>query len=71
MLRENRPGPLDGLVDNELFERNRLAPLVAMEEVALLRGQAAGPGGLPEKIDDIALAPELPVADRVEPGRLL
>jgi hypothetical protein len=71
VLREDRPGPPDRLVDDELFDRDRFAPLVLVEEVPLLGRQAAGSHGLPEEVDDITLAAKLAVADRLQPGGLL
>src|SRR5262245_3046470 len=71
MLGENGAGPFDRLMDDELLDRDGLALLVAMEEVALLGGEAAAAQRLAEEVDDIALAAEFTVADRMQADRLL
>jgi hypothetical protein len=45
--------------------------LVAMEELPLLGGQPAAAQRLAKEIDDVALPPELAVADRIETNRFL
>src|SRR5262249_18272885 len=49
MLRENGTGPFDRLVDDELLDRDGLAALVAMEEIALFGREATAAQRLAEE----------------------
>src|SRR5262249_46192431 len=71
MLREDRARPFELVVDDQLLDRDRLALLVAMKELPLLRAQAARPQRLAEEIDQVVLAAEFTVADRAQPDGFL
>ena len=51
---------------DQFFDRYCFAVLVTMKKIARLRCEATRPQCLAEKIDDITLAPEFAVADRLQ-----